>query len=173
MTLNSVSSQDFSFPSLASQDSSLYSGEESPPLWHHSPENLHRENHIRSLTIGKDNDHNDKTKSFSYVERRRSLWSEDKTEEETMDMLWEDLNEEIPQRSQSLRIEINGGGDGGGDKKGSVFSDQSSVVAVGFGMKLTKKTETKKNVLVLIRALKKLLVSRRLSQRSPAKTHPR
>lgn len=81
-----------------------------------------------------------------------------------MDMLWEDLNEELelPPRSKSLRIEPG----------------ESSAVAVGCGKKLTKKTLPKKkrispNVLVLMRVLKKLLVLRSSSHRSPAKTHPR
>ncbi|ESQ28014.1 hypothetical protein EUTSA_v10019217mg [Eutrema salsugineum] len=173
MALNSVSSEEFSFPMIASQDSSQFSGIDSPPLWKHSPDNFLREDHDRGfgrLLIGK-YDNNDQTKSFSYVETR-SLWS-DKAEEK-MDMLWEDLNEELPPRSQSLRIDT--GGDGG-EKKSSLFSDESSAVAVGCGMKLTKKTPPKKkmspNVLVLMRVLKKLLLLRTSSQRSPAKTHPR
>lgn len=168
MALNSVSSEDFSFPSLVSYDSSQHSVLDSPPLWKNSPENLRRKHYDRvfsRLIIGQDDD-NDQTKSFSYAETR-SLWS-DKTEEK-MDMLWEDLNEEVPPRSQSLRI------DPGGEKKTSVFSDESSAVAVGCGMKLTppKKKKTRPNMLMLMRVLKKLLVLRSSSQRSPVKTHPR
>ncbi|KAF8085947.1 hypothetical protein N665_0641s0004 [Sinapis alba] len=165
MALSSVSSEEFSFPLLASQDSSYLSGTDSPPLWKHSPENLRRGDHDRGLAM---EDDNDQTKSFSYVERK-SLWS-DKTEEK-MDLLWEDFNEELLPRSQSLRIEF------GGEKKPSLFPDESSVVAEGCGLKLTKKTPLKKkmnpNVLVLMRVLKKLLVMRSSSRRSPVKTHPR
>ncbi|KAL0801591.1 hypothetical protein Bca101_056767 [Brassica carinata] len=169
--MSSVSSEEFSFPLLASQDSSHFpSGTDSPPLWKHSPENLRRGDHDRGFA--KEDDNDDQTKSFSYVERK-SPWSDDKTEEK-MDMLWEVLNEELPPRSQSLRIEF--GGDGG-EKKPSLFSDESSAVAVERGMKLTKKTPPKKkmspNVLVLMRVLKKLLVMRSSSRRSPVKTHPR
>ncbi|CAH8359270.1 unnamed protein product [Eruca vesicaria subsp. sativa] len=154
MALSSVSPEEFSFPLLASQDSSHFSGSDSPPLWKHSPEN----DHNRDLS-------KDQTKSFSYAERK-SLWS-DKTEER-MDMLWEVLNEELPQRSQSLRI------DHGGEKKPSLFPDESSNATVECGMKLTKKASPKKmstNVLVLMRVLKKLLVMRSSSRRLPAKTH--
>uniref|UniRef100_A0A1J3IMU3 Uncharacterized protein n=1 Tax=Noccaea caerulescens TaxID=107243 RepID=A0A1J3IMU3_NOCCA len=173
MAMNSVSSEEFSFPSLPSQDSSQFSGLDSPPLWKHSPQKFRRYDYDRGLTrliIGKDGD-DDQTKSFSYVDTR-SCWN-DKAEEK-MDMLWEDLNEELPPRSQSLRIDP--GGDYGGEKKSSLLSNESSAVAVGSGMKLTKNTPTKKkspNVLVLIRILKKFLVLRSSSQRSPAKTHPR
>ncbi|CAH2066829.1 unnamed protein product [Thlaspi arvense] len=173
MALDSEPSEEFSFPRLASQDSSQFSGIDSPPLWNHSPENLLRDDHDRGfgrLIIGK-HDGNDQTRSFSYAETR-SLWS-DKAEQK-MDMLWEDLNEELPPRSQSLRIDPTVDG---GEKKSSLFTDESSAVAVGCGMKLTKKTPTKKkmspNVLVLMRILKKLLVLRSSTQRSPAKTHPR
>ncbi|KAJ4874897.1 Uncharacterized protein Rs2_39915 [Raphanus sativus] len=160
-----VSSQEFSFPLLASQDSSHFAGGiDSPPLWKHSPDKSRRGDHDRGLEkeVG-----NDQTKSFSYVERK-SLWSDKK--EEKMDMLWEVLNEELPQRSQSLRIDPGGGV---GEKKTSLFPDDSSaVVAVERGMKLTKK-KMSPNVLVLIRVLKKLLVMRSSSRRSPVKTHPR
>ncbi|RID74903.1 hypothetical protein BRARA_B01979 [Brassica rapa] len=164
MALNRVCSEDFSFPLLTSRVPRIGS----PPLWKPSPERG-----LARPVIGKDGD-NDLSKSFSYVERRRSLWS-DKAEEK-MDMLWEDLNEELPpRRSQSLRNELSG--DGGEKKKASLLIDESSAVAVGCGMKLTKKTQPKKkkgpNVLVLMRVLKKLLVLRSSSQRSPAKTHPR
>ncbi|KAG2313133.1 hypothetical protein Bca52824_024690 [Brassica carinata] len=146
MALNRVCSEEFSFPLLASR----VSGIGSPPLWKHSPETFRHQ-----------------SKSFSYVERR-SLWTDEK-----MDMLWEDLNEELPPRSKSLRIDISG------EKKESLLIDESSAVAVGCGKKLTKKTPLKKkkkkspNVLVLMRVLKKLLALRSSSQRSPAKTHPR
>ncbi|KAH0938364.1 hypothetical protein HID58_005825 [Brassica napus] len=164
MALNRVCSEDFSFPLLTSRVPRIGS----PPLWKPSPERG-----LARPVIGKDGD-NDLSKSFSYVERRRSLWT-DKAEEK-MDMLWEDLNEELPpRRSQSLRNELSG--DGGEKKKASLLIDESSAVAVGCGMKLTKKTQPKKkkgpNVLVLMRVLKKLLVLRSSSQRSPAKTHPR
>ncbi|KAG2281558.1 uncharacterized protein BNAC02G20860D [Brassica napus] len=161
MALNRVCSEEFSFPLLASR----VSGIGSPPLWKPSPER----GWARPV-IGRDGD-NDLSKSFSYVERRRSLWT-DKAEEK-MDMLWEDLNEELPpRRSQSLRNELSGDG---GEKKSSLLIDESSAVAVGCGMKLTKQKKKKKspNVLVLMRVLKKLLVLRSSSQRSPAKTHPR
>ncbi|CAF2196336.1 unnamed protein product [Brassica napus] len=149
MALSNVSSEEFSFPLLASQDSSKFpSGTDSPPLWKHSPENLRRGDHDRGL---EKEDGNDQAKSFSYVERK-SIWS-DKTEEK-MDMLWEVLNEELPPRSQSLRIEL--GGDRG-EKKASLFSDESPAVAVGGGMKLTKK-KMSPNVFVLMRVLKKLLM---------------
>lgn len=150
MAVNRVCSEEFSFPLLASR----VSGIGSPPLWKHSPESFRHQ-----------------SRSFSYVERRRSLWTDEK-----MDMLWEDLNEEeLPPRSKSLRIEITG------EKKESLLMDESSsAVAVGCGKKLTKKTSRKKkkkkispNVLVLMRVLKKLLALRSSSQRSPAKTHPR
>lgn len=176
MALNSVSSEEFSFPSLASHDSSHHSGLDSPPLWKHSPVNNSRRKDydfgLARLLIRKEDDH-DQAKSFSYVEMRRR-WSEDKAEDK-MDMLWEDLNEELPQRSQSLRIEPVGDG---GEKKPSLFSDESSAVAVGCGMKLSKNTSEKKkkknlNVLVLMRVLKKLIVLRSSSQRSLVKTHPR
>ncbi|KAG2253960.1 hypothetical protein Bca52824_084096 [Brassica carinata] len=164
MALSNVSSEEFSFPLLASQDSSHFSGgTDSPPLWKHSQENLRRGDRDRGFAK---EDGNDQTKSFSYVERK-SLWS-DETEEK-MDMLWEVLNEELPPRSQSLRIEL--GGDRG-EKKASLFSDESPAVAVGGGMKLTKK-KMSPNVFVLMRVLKKLLVLRSSSRRSPAKTHPR
>ncbi|KAJ0241082.1 hypothetical protein HA466_0215440 [Hirschfeldia incana] len=160
-----VSSQEFSFPLLASQDSSHFSGgTDSPPLWKHSPEKSRRGDHDRGLAK---EDDNDQAKSFSYVERK-SLWS-DKTEEK-MDMLWEVLNEELPQRSQSLRIDPCGGVVG--EKKTSLFPDESSVVTVERGMKLTKK-KMSPNVLMLMRVLKKLLVMRSSSRRSPVKTHPR
>ncbi|KAL0806587.1 hypothetical protein Bca101_099079 [Brassica carinata] len=42
MALNSESSEEFSFPLLASQDSSQTSGTDSPPLWKHSPEKTRR-----------------------------------------------------------------------------------------------------------------------------------
>ncbi|KAL1212441.1 hypothetical protein V5N11_034799 [Cardamine amara subsp. amara] len=174
MAMNSVSSEEFSFPSLASHDSSYHSGIDSPPLWKHSPENPRRKDYnfgFGRLIIGKEDVH-DQTKSFSYVEMR-SRWSDERAEEK-MDMLWEDLNEELQPRSQSLRIENSGDG---GEKKLSLFSDEKiPVVAVGCGMKLTKKPAKKKkspNVFVLMRVLKKVLVLRSLSQRSPAKTHPR
>ncbi|WZY76663.1 hypothetical protein YC2023_023047 [Brassica napus] len=164
MALNRVCSEDFSFPLLSSRVPRIGS----PPLWKPSPERG-----LARPVIGKDGD-NDLSKSFSYVERRRSLWT-DKAEEK-MDMLWEDLNEELsPRRSHSLRNELSG--DGGEKKRSSLLIDESSAVAVGCGMKLTKKTQPKKkkgpNVLVLMRVLKKLLVLRSSSQRSPAKTHPR
>ncbi|RID55844.1 hypothetical protein BRARA_G03084 [Brassica rapa] len=164
MALSNVSSEEFSFPLLASRDSSQFpSGTDSPPLWKHSPENLRRGDHDRGL---EKEDGNDQAKSFSYVERK-SIWS-DKTEEK-MDMLWEVLNEELPPRSQSLRMDpcrvV-------GEKKPSLFPDESSAVAVGGGMKLTKK-KMSPNVFVLMRVLKKLLVMRSSSRRSPAKTHPR
>ncbi|KAF8056792.1 hypothetical protein N665_1268s0004 [Sinapis alba] len=171
MALNSVSSEDFSFPLLASQDCSQISGTDSPPLWKHSPENIHRGDHDRGfgrLIIGSYDD-DDQRKSFSYVERR-SLWNVNA--EEKMDILWEYLNEELPPRSQSLRIRP-----GGGEKKSSLFPDES--FAVECGMKLAKKTPQRKkkkigtNVLELMRALKKILLMRSLSLRSPAKTHPR
>ncbi|CAN6852357.1 unnamed protein product [Brassica oleracea] len=145
MALNRVCSEEFSFPLLASR----VSGIGSPPLWKPSPER----GWARPV-IGRDGD-NDLSKSFSYVERRRSLWT-DKAEEK-MDMLWEDLNEELPpRRSQSLRNELSGDG---GEKKSSLLIDESSAVAVGCGMKLTKQKKKKKspNVLVLMRVLKKLL----------------
>ncbi|KAG2253080.1 hypothetical protein Bca52824_015625 [Brassica carinata] len=148
MALNSESSEEFSFPLLASQDSSQTSGTDSPPLWKHSPEKTRR----------------------GYEDGR--LISEDTMMTEKMDMLWEELNEEPrpPPRSQSLRIDL------GGDKRSSLFPDESS--AVGCGMKLTKKRPSTKmkmstNVLVLMRVLKKILVIRSSSQISPAKTHPR
>lgn len=159
MALNRVCSEDFSFPLLTSRVPRIGS----PPLWKPSPERG-----LARPVIGKDGD-NDLSKSFSYVERRRSLWS-DKAEEK-MDMLWEELNEEAPPppRSQSLRIDL------GGDKRSSLFPDESS--AVGCGMKLTKKRPSTKmkmstNVLVLMRVLKKILIIRSSSQRSPAKTNP-
>ncbi|CAN7087683.1 unnamed protein product [Brassica oleracea var. botrytis] len=149
MALSNVSSEEFSFPLLASQDSSHFSGgTDSPPLWKHSQENLRRGDRDRGFAK---EDGNDQTKSFSYVERK-SLWS-DETEEK-MDILWEVLNEELPPRSQSLRIEF--GGDRG-EKKASLFSDESPAVAVGGGMKLTKK-KMSPNVFVLMRVLKKLLM---------------
>ncbi|CAN7054084.1 unnamed protein product [Brassica rapa subsp. trilocularis] len=149
MALSNVSSEEFSFPLLASRDSSQFpSGTDSPPLWKHSPENLRRGDHDRGL---EKEDGNDQAKSFSYVERK-SIWS-DKTEEK-MDMLWEVLNEELPPRSQSLRMDpcrvV-------GEKKPSLFPDESSAVAVGGGMKLTKK-KMSPNVFVLMRVLKKLLM---------------
>ncbi|XP_010497531.2 PREDICTED: uncharacterized protein LOC104774763 [Camelina sativa] len=109
----------------------------------------------------------------------RRRWSEDSRAEDKMDMLWEDLNEDLPPRSQSLRIVS--GGDGGGEKKTSFLSDESSAVAVGcgMGMKLTKSTPKKNkkrknlDVLVLMRVLKKLIVLRSSSHRSSVKTHPR
>ncbi|EOA35791.1 hypothetical protein CARUB_v10021023mg [Capsella rubella] len=179
MALNSVSSEEFSFPSLASHDSSSHrSGLDSPPLWKHSPVHSSRRKdydfEFARLVIGKEGDLHDQAKSFSYVEMRRR-WSEDKAEDK-MDMLWEDLNEDLPPRSQSLRIET--GGDGG-EKKTSFFTDENSAVAVGCGtgMKLSKNTPKKKkknlNVLVLMRVLKKLIVLRSSSHRSPVKTHPR
>ncbi|XP_010415907.1 PREDICTED: uncharacterized protein LOC104701853 [Camelina sativa] len=180
MALSSVSSEEFSFPSLAS---SHHSGLDSPPLWKHSPVHSSRRKDydfgFPRLLIGKEGDYNhDQAKSFSYVEMRRR-WSEDNRAEDKMDMLWEDLNEDLPPRSQSLRIVS--GGDGGGEKKTSFFSDQSSAVAVGCGtgMKLSKSTPKKNkkrknlNVLVLMRVLKKLIVLRSSSHRSPVKTHPR
>ncbi|CAN6804962.1 unnamed protein product [Brassica oleracea] len=149
MALSNVSSEEFSFPLLASQDSSHFSGGiDSPPLWKHSQVNLRRGDRDRGFAK---EDGNDQTKSFSYVERK-SLWS-DETEEK-MDILWEVLNEELPPRSQSLRIEF--GGDRG-EKKASLFSDESPAVAVGGGMKLTKK-KMSPNVFVLMRVLKKLLM---------------
>ncbi|KAJ4871946.1 Uncharacterized protein Rs2_46405 [Raphanus sativus] len=103
MAMNSVSSEEFSFPLLASQDSFQNSGTDSPPLWKHSPENIHRGDHDRCFGSYDDDD---QRKSFSYVERR-SLWNVNA--EEKMDMLWEYLNEEeLPPRSQSLRIELGG-----------------------------------------------------------------
>ncbi|KAG2321696.1 hypothetical protein Bca52824_014909 [Brassica carinata] len=115
MAMSNVSSEEFSFPLLASQDSSHFSGgTDSPPLWKPSPENLRRGDHDRGFA--KEGDNDDQAKSFSYAERK-SLWS-DETEEK-MDMLWEVLNEELPPRSQSLRIEF------GGEKKPSLFSDES------------------------------------------------
>ncbi|CAH8331534.1 unnamed protein product [Eruca vesicaria subsp. sativa] len=156
MAPNSLSSEDFSFPLLASQDSSQISDSDTPPLWKYSPENILRGDDGRSI-LGKCDDE-DRRKSFSYVERRSSLGSV--IAEEKMDMLWEYFNEELlPTRSQSLRNEPG----------------ESSVVFVERGMKLTK-TKKKKmstNVLMLMRVLKKILVMRRsLSQRSLAKTHP-
>ncbi|KAJ4884373.1 Uncharacterized protein Rs2_34466 [Raphanus sativus] len=165
MAMNSVSAEEFSFPLLASQDSSQISGIDSPPLWKHSPENIHGVDHDRCFGSYDDDD---QRKSFSYVERR-SLWNVDA--EEKMDMLWEYLNEELPPRSQSLRIEL------GGEKKSSLFPEESSAVVCG--MKLAKKTPQSKkkkigtNVLELMRVLKRILVMRSSSQRSPAKTHTR
>ncbi|KAL0731614.1 hypothetical protein Bca4012_027708 [Brassica carinata] len=160
MARNSKCSEEFSFPLLAS----TVSGIGSPPLWKHSRESFRRGDHGRGLARLV-NKNNDLSKSFSYAE---SLWT---TKAEEMDMLWEDLNEEPPPRSKSLKIEP------GGEKISSLLSDESSAVAVGCGKKLTKKTSRKKkkspNVLVLMRVLKKLLVLRSSSQRSPAKTHPR
>ncbi|XP_048591792.1 uncharacterized protein LOC106432292 [Brassica napus] len=169
MALNSESSEEFSFPLLASQDSSQTSGSDSPPLWKHSPEKTRRRYDDGRLIIGRYDDDGQR-KSFSCVETR-SLWNVNA--EEKMDMLWEELNEEPPPpppRSQSLRIDL------GGDKRSSLFPDESS--AVGCGMKLTKKRPSTKmkmstNVMVLMRVLKKILVIRSSSQRSPAKTHPR
>ncbi|KAL0700707.1 hypothetical protein Bca4012_056829 [Brassica carinata] len=166
MALNSVPSEEFSFPSLASQ----VSGTDSPPLWKHSPENIHREYHDRGfgrLMIGSYDD-DDQGKSFSYVEKR-SLGNVNA--EEKMDMLWENLNEGLPPRSLSLRIEL-----GGGEKKSSLFPDETS--AVEGSIKLAKKTPQRKkkigaNVLWLMRVLKKILLVRSCSQRSPEKTHPR
>ncbi|WZZ05965.1 hypothetical protein YC2023_091886 [Brassica napus] len=168
MALNTASSEEFSFPLLASQDSSQTSGSDSPPLWKHSPEKTRLGYDDGRLIIGRYNDDDGQRKSFSYVETR-SLWNVNA--EEKMDMLWEELNEEAPPppRSQSLRIDL------GGDKRSSLFPDESS--AVGCGMKLTKKRPSTKmkmstNVLVLMRVLKKILVIRSSSQRSPAKTNP-
>ncbi|KFK41608.1 hypothetical protein AALP_AA2G150400 [Arabis alpina] len=163
MAMSSVSSEEFSFPSLISYDSSHHSVLDSPPLWKHSPENHHRSFKSSRLLIGNDQS---QTKSFSYVETRSLCKTEEK-----MDMLWEDLNEEVTTRSQSLRIDPTG------EKNTFVFSDDSSTVEVGCGMKLKPPKKKKKrknpNVLMLMRVLKKILVLRSVSQRSPAKTHPR
>ncbi|KAG2322411.1 hypothetical protein Bca52824_015624 [Brassica carinata] len=162
MALNSVPSEEFSFPMLASQ----VSGTDSPPLWKHSPENTHREYHDRGfgrLMIGSYDD-DDQRKSFSYVERK-SLGNV--IAEEKMDMLWENLNEGLPPRSLSLRIEL-----GGGEKKSSLLPDESSPVECSMKTPQRKK-KIGANMLWLMRVLKKILVVRSCSQRSPEKTHPR
>ncbi|CAH8334536.1 unnamed protein product [Eruca vesicaria subsp. sativa] len=153
MAVDRVCSEEFSFPLLSSRVSSIGS----PPLWKHSPENFNRRDNNQSM-------------SFSYA-GRRSFWT-DKAEEK-MDMLWEDLNEELPPRSKSLSIESSRDG---GEKRWCLLSDESSAVSVECGMKLKKKKKkkTRQNVLVLMRVLKKFLVlTSSSSQRSPAKTHPR
>ncbi|XP_010535155.1 PREDICTED: uncharacterized protein LOC104810516 [Tarenaya hassleriana] len=154
MAPKSASSEEFSFPVLASDDTHP-SCIDSPQLWKRSPPDAFLpDDYDRLLTRIPSNDD------------VQSRWSEG--DEEKMDMLWQDLNDDLT-RSRSLRIES--------DKKSSCSAAAVTVgCGIGRSMKVSKKTTTerkKPNVLVFMRVLKKLLLLRSSAHRSPAKTHPR